>query len=294
MVNGNLFNKEFVGVIIGNNHKLLNFSLQSRLATNNNELFGLFSTFTGYVENITFVNPYVIIEDIETVYVGVLAGSLKQAVINNVTVENVVLESSFAAGGLVGRSLGGSTLTNIAITGKVSGKDGVGGVMGIDGKGDNITKALNKANISGNSDVGGIVGDAISSITINEAVNYGTITGLEKRVGGIIGGTTGDVSISNAINYGMVTGYLYVGGIVGFVNGAGMLCNKLLNFATTSGHGIIGAINTVAYLSNCLSSNSLTNYNIQAEQINNCYTLAEEYVEEDKNIRLATSEQIMT
>ena len=175
-----------------------------------------------------------------------------------------------------------------------SGKDGVGGVMGIDGKGDNITKALNKANISGNSDVGGIVGYAIYDITINEAVNYGTITGLEKRVGGIIGGTTGDVSISNAINYGMVTGYLYVGGIVGFVNGAGMLCNKLLNFATTSGQGIIGVINTVAYLSNCLSSNSLTNYNIQAEQITNCYTLAEEYVEEDKNIRLATSEQIMT
>ena len=298
MVNGNLFNKEFVGVIIGNNHKLLNFSLQSRLATNNNELFGLFSTFTGYVENITFVNPYVIIEDIETVYVGVMAGSLNQAVINNVTVENVVLESSFAAGGLIGRSLGGSTLTNIAITGRVSGKGSVGGVMGIDGKGDNITKALNKANISGNSYVGGIVGYAISDITINEAVNYGTITGVEEQVGGIIGGTTGDVSISNAINYGMVTGYLYVGGIVGFVNGAGnkdsLLGDKLLNFATTSGQGIIGTINTVAYLSNCLSSNSFTDYNIQAEQITNCYTLAEEYVEEDKNIRLATSEQIKT
>lgn len=295
-VNGNLFNKEFNGVIIGDNHKLLNFSLQSRLSTNNIIDYGLFSRFTGYVENITFVNPYIIIEDVTEAYAGVFAGAIINGVVNNVVIENAVIESSSSAGGLVGRSLGGSTLTNIAITGKVSGKDNVGGVMGIDSLDDYIAKALNKANISGNSYVGGIVGH-IYDITINEAVNYGTIIGVEEQVGGIIGGTAGDVSISNAINYGMVTGYLYVGGIVGYVNGAGngdsLLGDKLLNFATTSGHGIIGAINTVAYLSNCLSSNSLTNYNIQAEQITNCYTLDEQYVDELNNIYLASKDQIM-
>ena len=289
-VNSNLFNKEFNGVIIGDNHKLLNFSLQSRLSTNNIIDYGLFSRFTGYVENITFVNPYIIIEDVTEAYAGVFAGAIINGVVNNVAIENAVIESSSSAGGLVGRLISSNSISNVTISGSITGFDHVGGLTALSGGRDNIVRIINKANVYGNSCVGGLIGSAWSFINLTESINSGTVAG-NVDVGGIIGESVGSLYIDNSINYGDVSGLEKIGGILGYVNTPTAYGSNLINVGTVSaGSGIVGAINVNFYLSNSFSTIGVAFY---AKQATNCYTLDEQYVDELNNIYLASKDQIM-
>ncbi len=292
-VNSNLFNKEFNGVIIGDNHKLLNFSLQSRLSTNNIIDYGLFSRFTGYVENITFVNPYIIIEDVTEAYAGVFAGAIINGVVNNVVIENAVIESSSSAGGLVGRLISSNSISNVTISGSITGLDNVGGLTAKsfdNDKNDKIIRAINKANVYGNSCVGGLIGSVWSTVSLTESINYGTVAG-NVDVGGIIGVSVGSLYIDNSINYGDVSGLERIGGILGFVNTSTAYGSNLINVGTVSADsGIVGAINVNFYLSNSFSTIGVA---FNAKQATNCYTLDEQYVDELNNIYLASKDQIM-
>ena len=158
-------------------------------------------------------------------------GYVNNATINGVVVFNADytltnLNSGAAVGGVVGRALGNSSITNCAFTGKIDvsaqGDIAAGGIVGIaDGDGirlHNCQAVLSDGNTaddnpdmmvsgSGILSAGGIAGMYYSSNALENCYSGGYITAsgsTQTYIGGIIGtkaGETGNVSIKNCYTY---------------------------------------------------------------------------------------------
>ena len=132
---------------------------------------------------------------------------------NGYTISNLTITGSADNQGLFGVT-DGAEITNIRVTGSVSGHTYVGGIVGI-GYNTTLSYCINKAAISGVNQVGGVIGRVHKS-KVSYCMNEGVVKGTTRGVGGISADIYPSGSISYCLNTGMVTGGTdLTGGIVG-------------------------------------------------------------------------------
>lgn len=142
-------------------------------------------------------------------------------------------------------TLGGATVKNLKIKGKVSGTGelagAVGAVAGYAYDGTVIDNCYVTADVSGaDGNIGGIVG-AMSLSTVSNCRMDGNVTNAGwTSTGGIVGGILGGGDMINCMNTGKVTGDKAVGGILGCVIGGETLignCSSLGSTAENTANG---------------------------------------------------------
>ena len=188
----------FSGVFDGNGYMIKNFSYE----TSAHDFVGLF----GYVEG-------------------------ENAEIKNLMVNNIEIEAGTGdyAGGVAGYNYGGR-ITNVYVTGTVSGWGGVGGLAGVNYDGI-VSRCGANCMVEGYEDVGGLVGT--NCYQISNCLAAGNVLGM-RFAGGLVG-YNWDGSIINSYNSGQAIGLEYWGGLVGYNNG-GTLGNSFWD-------GQIGGLN---------------------------------------------------
>ena len=173
----------FTGSFDGRGYTISNLTI-SRPTTTSQGLFG-------YVKDASLSNLNLLDVDIRAASIsGRLAASIKDSVVENVTVTGAVVSSLTepytAIGGLAGE-MGTSALHHIAITATVQGRTTVGGLLG--------------------RTLGGV---------IHHAHAVGSVVGQGDSIGGLVGYLGEGVPIvSNSYSHAAVTGADYVGGLVG-------------------------------------------------------------------------------
>ncbi len=137
-------------------------------------------------------------------------------------ISNLGVSGSVSGGGGVGGVVGSNygTLTNCYNTAVVSGEGPVGGVVG-DNEGGTLTNCYNTASVSAYSEVGGVVGVNASG-TLTNCYNTAVVSG-GIIVGGVVGNNW-DGTLTNCYNTASVDGDMEVGGVVG-LNDSGTLTN---------------------------------------------------------------------
>ncbi|WCM26666.1 filamentous hemagglutinin N-terminal domain-containing protein [Sphingomonas sp. QA11] len=175
-------------------------------------------------------------------FTGTLDGNgftLSNLRINRPTIKNI---------GLFGLSSG--TLSNINVSGSISGQNGVGGLVGMLYNGGSVSGSSSAVTVTGNNLVGGLVGNQNdgSSITLSSA--SGAVSGV-SNVGGLVGYASG-ATITRSFATGTVAGTNYVGGLIGYQYNS----STANSYAT----GQAGAsVNTAGGLIGYLYGGSLTN-----------------------------------
>ena len=167
---GNASNRPFQGVFDGGGYIISNMRI-----TGTNMDRGLFGTING-----------------------------TNAVVRNVALENVNINSSSGiVGGIVGR-LADGTIENCYVSGSITGGSRVGGIVGENVFG-TVSNSYTTANVSGNEIVGGIVGANSGTVENNVALNP-SITrtgGTDANFGRVVGGNWGGTLTNNHAWYGM-------------------------------------------------------------------------------------------
>ncbi len=166
---------------------------------------------------------------------GFFARTASNAVIRNVGVEDLVLDTShYHVGGLVGHNRG--RVVNSYTTGAVSGKNGIGGLVGGSQGTSMIIGSYSAASVTGSSDdVGGLVGGnqgtivgsyATGSVTGTGESNDDYVAGMDSGNGHAIGGLVGLNYPEQKIIASYATGTVTaasgqkVGGLVGYNQGS--------------------------------------------------------------------------
>jgi hypothetical protein len=156
---------------------------------------------------------------------GVISGA--SAGVFNLNLENVFVSGTGEVGGIAGRIENGATISNVSVSGTVTGTDSeaVGGIVGRIMSGSSIKNSFSTCDVEGQDNVGGIVGHAEGS-TIQNTYATGNVTS-QGNVGGIVG--TASIEAGNAIQMNYATGTITsqgsagtrspgAGGVVGFIN----------------------------------------------------------------------------
>lgn len=147
-----------------------------------------------------------------------LFGEVLDATITDVHLVNVSIVGGNFVGGLAGTA-SDSIISDVTVSGAVSGHEHVGGIVGQmragEGAGSTLATSASSAMVTGTVNVGGAVGSVVSS-----AVTYVAATGAvsgESNVGGLVG-TLEDATLSDSYSHGAVSASVdYAGGVVGFV-----------------------------------------------------------------------------
>lgn len=129
----------------------------------------------------------------------------------------VVSDTSGVVGGLVGGLVGGNygQINGCLFTGKVEGERTTGGLVGVNENG-NITDSFAEADVSGERTVGGLVGVNEEGIVSGSYFSGKVKSGI--RAGGLVGVNNGDISSSFA--QGEVTAERLAGGLAGRNSGS--------------------------------------------------------------------------
>ena len=184
-------------------------------------------------------------------YRGLFEVIARQGVVRNLRLENVDVSGKDAVGALAGINRG--TISNVHVTGSVSGISRVGGLVGYaseryDGTGSFITGSSSLANVAGRKtggkDVGGLVG--VNEGVIQASYTRGAVSGSADNTGGLVGRnaegdicanrgcTTSGGSIAASYATGPVSSAgRYTGGLVGDNKG-----DITASYAT--GSGLVG------------------------------------------------------
>lgn len=149
-----------------------------------------------------------------------LFGYCSAATISNLSVSGKVSGKDYV--GIVAGYLSGK-ITNCEVSGSVTGtSSNIGGIVGYADMRTSITDCTNRSAINGYATVGGIAGWAYTYSIINNCVNLGAVSNLS--VGGFVSGPVGGIvgygvysSIMNCSNHGNVKGWSNVGGIAGMM-----------------------------------------------------------------------------
>lgn len=224
----NNFNILFSGVLLGNNHKLVNIS---SLRTEDGLYFeGLFSEFTGYVDNIQIVSPYIVTNS----NCGILASYLSNAYVSNVKIINPYVKCKVDFG-TIACSIYDSLLTNVSVEGgTILGERSIGGIFYY-ASNCRIKRAINSANITATKEYASGIGVNIEgggSNVVEECINYGTIKSPKCATGIVSSG--GFSHISNCINY----GYTSTAGIVDFGSSSSGYYSNLINAGSGSANTV--------------------------------------------------------
>lgn len=139
----------------------------------------------------------------------------KLASINNLKFRNIQISGKDTVGLLAG-SMSSALINEVEISGSIRGRDFVGGVFGVMSGGGFIDHLRIESKINGENHVGGVVGN----------LSFGAISNTYSRAeivgGNVVGGIASKVTNSN-LNFtctaGKVTGKDTVGGIAGILDG---------------------------------------------------------------------------
>ncbi|TVR70958.1 MAG: hypothetical protein EA408_09840, partial [Marinilabiliales bacterium] len=148
-----------------------------------------------------------------------LFGYTENAVIHDLVVENVSVNGSDHVGGLVGFAEN-TTISNVRVSGVISGNSGLGGVAGLSHGDQGLVAASSfSGDVNGTGQyVGGLVGNSGFSAVVEESYSIGTVEG-NVHVGGLVGSHGLGSSIHNSYSMVSVSGFEAVGGLVGHSDG---------------------------------------------------------------------------
>ena len=197
---------------------------------------------------------------------GFIAYAGENTTIKNVIFENVSINSTKYAGGVVCSANNvGLVLSNIEISGSIYGKDYAGGII-MDAANITIENCVDRAEISSNYAAGGIAAWLEGNETrVSNVENYGNIT-ANTTAAGISNRFAGE--LTNAINFGTITGNgsMPAGGVVAvqLADSKYSYCYNNGNVTSTaddanaSASGILGHTSTKAELSYCANYGAVT------------------------------------
>lgn len=140
-----------------------------------------------------------------------LFGYIDAAEIKRVRIDNCSIKGNNDTGGLIGTSVGESSIFYNRVTGNINGIDYVGGLMGSI-YGGTVMYNCSYGSVSGRNVVGGLFGYAQWPATISRCFSTDTVVG-GSEVGGLIGSCATD--LYNSFATGNVIGEIFVGGLVG-------------------------------------------------------------------------------
>ena len=133
-------------------------------------------------------------------YAAFISHTAANSTVKNLTLENVNLNSTKHAAGVVCVAEEGLTLEKITVKGEIKAASYAGGILH-NGANATIKNCVNYATVTAQR-VGGIASWVTSGANIEDVVNYGDITG-SVGASGIAHGFAG--SIKNAVNYGNIS-----------------------------------------------------------------------------------------
>ncbi|UYO55138.1 MBG domain-containing protein [Rhodopseudomonas palustris] len=170
--------------------------------------------------------------------VGGLIGTTFATVSGSHSTANV--NSSFAAGGLVGTGQTGSIIIDSWASGAVSGEGTLGGLVG------QTLGAITRSYASGAVTAstywaGGLVGYAEDTTVIQSSYALGAVTAAGGYSGGLVGATGG--TIANSYATGAVTGGTSLGGFVGVLSAGGTVSGSYWDTTTTGLSSGVGTNN---------------------------------------------------
>ena len=169
-------------------------------------------------------------------------------VVRNLRLENVNVSGKNSVGALAGENEG--IISNVLVTGAVSGISSVGGLVGITQPSSYITGSSSDAGVSGRKtggkDVGGLVG--VNQGVIQASYARGAVSGWADNTGGLVGGNaSGTIKASYATGPVSSAGQR-AGGLAGG-NGGSIVASYSTGAATASGGeagGLLGRLRTGA------------------------------------------------
>ncbi len=210
----NIYVKKFTGSFDGQNHTIKNMTIL------NNTGYGL--GFFGGLGEASIRNLYLENVDIRgKMYLGGLAGTASQSLIENCTVSGIVFSDNNSdwdwVGGLVGFSES-NTISNCTSICSVIGYGAIGGLIGQDDE-STISQCSVQGDIAGKYYVGGFCGFSMMT-QLNECSFVGVVSGRAggQNIGGLLGESSGNVA--NCYVHGYVFGETnteYLGGLIGRV-----------------------------------------------------------------------------
>lgn len=214
----------FAGIYNGDGYTIANLTINN--SSNYQGLFGYCSGISSAISNIRLLN------------VNVTAGSYVGAL----------------------SAVAPATISNISISGTVSGSSYVGGLVGSVANSSIISECFNLANVTGNSaPSGGLVGQNSSALNIYDCYNRGNVTNLGTISGGIVGYSYNTMSIYRSYNTGAITASSsgYAGGLVGHAQGNNYAnLYNCYNLGTVSGTNVGGLSGSYGTNSSCYYDSS--------------------------------------
>ncbi|MFR9602694.1 MAG: fimbrillin family protein [Rikenellaceae bacterium] len=164
--------------------------------------------------------------------------------------------------GLFGCIDSSAEVSNIGVSGSVSGESEFGGVVGLNFG--TLTNCYNMASVSGEACVGGVVG-ANCDGTLTNCYNMGDVDGDMAYIGGVVGQNLGGGTLTNCYNTGSVSGSdsgVCFGGVVG-CNEGGTLTN-CYNMGDVDGGMEVGGVvgKNLGTLTNCYNTASVSSSDI--------------------------------
>jgi len=172
-------------------------------------------------------------------YTG-LFGRAVTAVFEHIKITGADIKGKDYAGSLAGQALGG-TLTDISVSGNVTGTGQfIGGIFGLVSD-VSIIKCTSEANVTGNKYVGGLAGSG----TAENCTATGKVTGLKsgQSESSGIGGLLGQGIALNSHASGEVTGANEVGGLIGSGSARGSYASGNVTATGDYVGGLIGDMN---------------------------------------------------
>jgi hypothetical protein len=246
----------FYGVFDGNDHKIINLTIDDGGAGNDYlGLFGLFDGFMGEVKNLGLEGGSVCGD----CKIGGLVGENWDGFVVSHCYSNADVKGVMDVGGLVGSNLQGIVL-KCHYSGSVSGEYYIGGIVG--GNLGIVLNCYSDGSVSGDEYVGGLVGengwgvsDCYSASCVNgtlyvggllggnwykvlNSYSTGDVNGLGDDIGGLVGINSG--SISYCYSTGDVSGnWWFTGGLTGANEGSVLNCYST---GDVSGIGFFGGL----------------------------------------------------
>jgi|GEM_PF-2331092 len=166
-----------------------------------------------------------------------LFGTLKDATVQNLKIENSTVNSSSGGAGALAKCASKTSLSNIAASGTVKATSGyAGGLCGSCNDNSTVSKCTFDGTVSGVNEVGGMFGFSGGTITMEHCSVSADVTG-KNHVGGMLGYNSGYTTISQSKVAGSVTGATNVGGFIGAANGKYQHCETTANVLLSGASG---------------------------------------------------------
>jgi hypothetical protein len=240
----------FTGKFDGNGYKITNLSI-NRPTDNDVGLFGAVEQ--AELRNVSIEGANVTGKN----YVGALAGSAVDSLIENNHSTGDVTAMLYAAGGLAGY-LEDSRVNNSHNTANITSNDsfaaGIAGVMA----GGEVMNSYNTGNVSVTTFYGGGIAGKMVNSNINDSYNTGDTVSINNAGG--IAANMSHSSINNSYNTGIVTAEYSAGGLAGFAEESDIANSYNTGNVTVSTSGAGGIAGSIRYseINNSYSTGNVT------------------------------------